>query len=91
MDFSMYQNGSSIGDSASTEETASQNRAAIERWRKKMLDEAQFMLAQHRVASGTKTDGIIKLDPAQVSPGQPLKLVITMGGEAHEFVFAVES
>lgn len=90
-DFSMYQNGSFIGDSASIEETANQNRGAIEHWRKGMLDQAQFMLAQHRVASGTKADGIIRLDPAQISPGQPLKLVVTLGDETHEFVFAVGS
>jgi hypothetical protein len=90
-DFSMYQHGSSTEAPPGIEETAKDNRAAIDTWRNKMLEKAQQMLVQHTVASGTKADGIIKLDPAQISRGQPLKLVITVGGEAHEFVFAVES
>jgi hypothetical protein len=49
------------------------------------------MLVQRTVAPGTMAGGIIKLDPAKISHGQPLKLVVTVGGEAHEFVFEVGS
>lgn len=90
-DFSMYQGGSSTDDSPISEETAEAKRAAINRWRQKMLAEVQFILAPHTVGSGAKADGIIKLDPAQISPGQPLRLVVTVAGEAHEFVFEVKS
>lgn len=71
------------------------DQAAADQWnainlkRKNLLDEAQLMLVQHPVAPGLMAGGIIKLDPEQISRGQPLKLVVTVGGEAHEFVFEV--
>jgi hypothetical protein len=41
------------------------------------------------VAPGSTAGGIVKLDPAPIRRGQPLKLVVTVGGEAHAFVFEV--
>jgi hypothetical protein len=66
-------------------------QAAVNHRRKALLDEATRMLVQRTVAPGTMAGGIIKLDPAKISHGQPLKLVVTVGGEAHEFVFEVGS
>ena len=71
------------------------DQAATDQWnainlkRKNLLDEAQLMLVPHTVAPGLMAGGIVKLDPAQISRGQPLKLVVTVGGETHEFVFEV--
>jgi hypothetical protein len=74
---------------AKIEKTAADERAAINLRRENLLDEARLMLVQHTVAPGSTAGGIVKLDPASISRGQPLKLVVTIGGEAHEFVFEV--
>jgi hypothetical protein len=76
---------------AKMEETAGDRRTAIYLRRKELLDEANLMLVPHTVAPGSTAGGIVKLDPAQISRGRPLKLVVTVGGEAHEFVFEVGS
>ena len=85
-DFSGTQNSDSL---AKNEKAAGDRRTAIYVKRKELLDEASLMLVPHTVAPGATAGGIVKLDPAHVSRGQPLKLVVTAGGEAHEFVFEV--
>ena len=45
------------------------------------------MLVPRTVVPGATAGGIVKLDPAPISRGRPLKLVVTAGGETHEFVF----
>ena len=74
---------------AKTEKAAGNRRTAIYVKRKELLDEANLMLVPRTMPPGATAGGIIKLDPAHVSRGQPLKLVISAGGEAHEFVFEV--
>jgi hypothetical protein len=76
---------------AKMEETAGDRRTAIYLKWKELLDEAKLMLVQHTVAPGSTAGGIVKLDPASIRRGQPLKLVVTVGGEAHAFVFEVGS
>ena len=66
---------------------ATEKRTAIYLRQKELLDEANLMLVPHTVAPGATAGGIVKLDPAPISRGQPLKLVVTAGGETHEFVF----
>jgi hypothetical protein len=85
-DFTGIQNSDSL---AKMEETAGDRRTAIYLRRKELLDEAQLMLDQRTMAPGTTAGGIVKLDPAPIRRGQPLKLVVTAGGEAHAFVFEV--
>jgi hypothetical protein len=85
-DFSGTQNSDSL---AKNEKAAGDRRTAIYVRRKELLDEASLMLVPHTVAPGATAGGIIKLDPAHVGRGQPLKLVVTAGGETHEFVFDV--
>ena len=72
---------------ARIEESTKNRRTAIYVRRKELLDEASLMLMPHTVAPGATAGGIVKLDPAHVSRGQPLKLVVSVGGETHEFVF----
>ena len=88
-DFSTHEASSSGADVARIEESAKNRRTAIYLRRKELLDEANLMLVPHTVAPGATAGGIGKLDPALISRGQPLKLVVTAGGEAHEFVFEV--
>jgi hypothetical protein len=71
------------------EKAAADERAAINLRRENLLDEARLMLVQHTVAPGLMAGGIVKLDPARIRRGRPLKLVVTAGDEAHEFVFEV--
>ena len=85
-DFTGIQNSDSL---AKIEKDAGDRRTAIYLRRKELLDEANLMLVPHTVAPGATAGGIGKLDPALISRGQPLKLVVTAGGEAHEFVFEV--
>jgi hypothetical protein len=85
--FTQYQNSSSTENLTKIEEAAKDRRTAIYLRQKELLDEANLMLVPHTVAPGATTGGIIKLDPAPISRGQPLKLVVTVGGETHEFVF----
>ena len=85
--FTQYQNSSPTENLTKIEETAKDRRTAIYLRQKELLDEANLMLVPRTVAPGATAGGIIKLDPAPVSRGQPLKLTVTVGGETHEFVF----
>ena len=85
--FTAYQNSSSSEDVTRIEEAAKDRRTAIYLRQKELLDEANLMLVPHTVAPGATAGGIVKLDPVPISRGQPLKLVVTAGGEVHEFVF----
>jgi hypothetical protein len=71
------------------DEQAAGRRAEIERWRRELLDDARLMLGRHTVAPGAMAGGVVRLAPAGVGGGQPLKIVITAGGETHEFYFDV--
>ena len=86
-DFSTHEASSSGADVARIEESTKNRRTAIYVRRKELLDEASLMLMPHTVAPGATAGGIVKLDPAHVSRGQPLKLVVSAGGETHEFIF----
>ena len=88
-DLALLQSGSAIEGLPGIEGAAADQRNAINLKRKNLLDEAQLMLVQQTVEPGLMAGGIIKLDLVQISRGQPLKLVVTVGGEAHEFVFEV--
>jgi len=48
------------------------------------------MLQRSTVPPGGTAGGAVKLHAEDIRSGQPLKLVVTVGGEAHEFVFEVE-
>ena len=61
----------------------------IEAWRQNLLDGAQMMLGEHTVPPGEMAGGVVRLDPRAVGAGRMLRLVVTAGGEAHEFVFDV--
>ena len=76
---------------AEIEAAAADKRDAINLERMERLDEARWMLVRRTVAPGSMAGGIVKLDPTQISRGQALKLVITAGGEPHEFIFEVGS
>lgn len=89
VDFSTVQRPSITDARTRIDEQAASRRAEIEKWRREALDDARLMLEQHTVAPGAMAGGVVRLDPAAVGAGQPLKLVITAGGEAHEFYFDV--
>lgn len=76
---------------AGIETEAETQRAAIRGWSEKLLDDAPMMLTRITVAPGLMAGGLVKLDPSQIRRGQPLRLVVTVGGEAHEFLFDVRS
>jgi hypothetical protein len=48
------------------------------------------MLQRSTVPPRGTAGGAVKLHAEDIRSGQPLKLVVTVGGEAHEFVFEVE-
>jgi hypothetical protein len=81
--------GFSTESPAGLDQAAEARQAAVNRRRNELLDATQPMLGKMTVAPGTMAGGIIKLDPAQISQGQLLKLVVTVGGEPHEFIFEV--
>lgn len=63
--------------------------AEIEAWRQNLLEGVQMMLGEHTVSPDEMAGGVVRLDPRAVAAGRTLKLVVTAGGEAHEFLFEV--
>ena len=72
-------------------EQAKVQGAEIRAQAERLLNESQEMLTAATVAPGQTAGGLVKLEPAQIRRGQPLRLVVTAGGEKHEFVFDVGS
>jgi len=88
-DFSTIPHGSAADAKQQIDATTESRRAEIEAWRKNLLTDAEMMLGRQTVAPGMMAGGIIRLAPADLSGGGPLKIVITAGGETHEFLFDV--
>jgi len=74
---------------AQLDTNAKDRQEEIEAWRQHLLDGARMMLGEHTVPPGEMAGGVIRLDPRAVAAGRTLRLVVTAGGEAHEFVFDV--
>ncbi len=72
-------------------EWAVEKRAAIRRQFAGMMDRAGFLLAPMMVESGKTAGGIVLLEPERLAPGQPVKLIVQVGGEKHEFLFAIKT
>lgn len=43
------------------------------------------------IASGATAGGVIKLRAEDIASGQPLRIVVTLGSDVHEFIFDVKS
>ena len=89
VDFSSVRPPSTEGARAELATNAKDRQEEIETWRQDLLDGARMMLGEHTVPPGEMAGGVIRLDPRAVAAGRTLRLVVTAGGEAHEFVFDV--
>ncbi len=65
--------------------------AKIRAQAERLLNESQEMLTAATLQPGQSAGGLVRLEPAQIHRGEPLRLVIIAGGETHEFVFDVGS
>jgi hypothetical protein len=86
-DFSSRQHSSMMVPKEGLEAETETQRAALRSRSRRLLDDAPTMLTQCMVPPTLTAGGLVKLEPAQIHPGQPLRLVVTVGGEAHEFLF----
>ncbi|HUJ45133.1 MAG TPA: hypothetical protein VLW52_16180 [Opitutaceae bacterium] len=73
------------------EEAARAARAAIRDRTNQLLSDVPTMVVPTTVGPGLAAGGIVKLEPSQIHRGRPLRLVVTAGGETHEFLFDVGS
>jgi len=88
-DFSTVPHPDTEAEKAQVAATEKSRRDEIEIWRQSLLDGAQMMLGEHTVPPGEMAGGVVRLDPRAVGAGRTLRLVVTSGGEVHEFVFDV--
>lgn len=53
------------------------------------LNNLGSMLRRNTLAPGAFAGGVVKLHAEDIQSGEPLKLVVSVGGEPHEFVFDI--
>jgi len=88
-DFTTVRQPSTDEARAQLDTNAKDRQEEIEAWRQNLLDGARMMLGEHTVPPGEMAGGVVRLEPGAVAAGRTLRLVVTAGGEAHEFVFDV--
>ena len=89
VDFSSVRQASTEQDREQLDANQKNRQTEIETWRQNLLEGAQMMLGEHAVPPGEMAGGVVRLDPRAVGAGRTLKLVVTAGGESHEFVLDV--
>ena len=75
--------------SGKTPEDAAQEGEDFRAVRDSQLRGLRNLLTPGTLAPGGRTGGVVKLHPEDLRSGRPLRLVVTLGGETHEFQFDV--
>lgn len=61
----------------------------IERDRASRLDQIQVILRRNTVFPGGTAGGIVAVNPGDLNVGMPVRVVVTLPGESHDFLFNV--